>query len=162
MTDKETSIVVSLSEQRLECSIRNERLSYSVSTATNGSGQKRDSGCTPLGQHQIVEKIGYGVPVDTVFIGREATGELYSENLASESPGRDWILTRIIWLTGIEDGYNKGGLIDTKSRFIYIHGSPDSTPMGAAGSAGCIRMRNDDVIEVFDLVMVGTKVTISE
>jgi lipoprotein-anchoring transpeptidase ErfK/SrfK len=80
------------------------------------------------------------------------TGEIYSETLAQQYPERDWILTRIIWLQGMESGFNRGGQVDTLSRYIYIHGTPDSEPMGVPKSHGCIRMRNRDLIELFDQI----------
>lgn len=133
---------------------------YSISTAANGCGQRSGSGCTPLGRHRIRLKIGAGCPQNAVFIGRRFTGELYAPALAAEQPRRDWILTRILWLTGLEPGFNRGGAVDTLRRFIYIHGCPDSEPMGVARSHGCIRMRNADLVELFDRVLVGTPVVI--
>jgi lipoprotein-anchoring transpeptidase ErfK/SrfK len=133
---------------------------YSVSTARNGPGEQRDSGCTPRGMHRIRIKIGAGCAQGTVFVGRRATGEIYEAALAQQYPQRDWILTRILWLTGLEPGRNRGGLLDTLRRFIYIHGCPDTEPMGEPCSQGCIRMRNRDLIELFDLVPTGTLVEI--
>ena len=117
---------------------------------------------TPRGKHIIRAKIGKDKPIGSVFVNRRVTGETYNEGLRLTYPNRDWILTRILWLSGIEEGKNKGGDVDTHDRYIYIHGSPDDIEMGKAGSKGCIRMRNSDVIELFDLVEVGTTVTISE
>ena len=85
---------------------------------------------------------------------------MYSDSLALQNPQRDWILTRIIWLSGLEDGLNKGNEVDTKSRFIYIHGSPDSTILGKPGSAGCVRMHNEDVVDLFDRIEEGDHVEI--
>ena len=133
---------------------------WPVSTALNGPGEQIDSGCTPRGEHRVRIKIGAGCPPNTVFVGRRATGEVYSEHLASLYPGRDWILTRIIWLTGIEPGKNRGARCDTLRRYIYIHGCPDSTALGVAASHGCIRMRNADLIELFDQITAGTRVSI--
>jgi L,D-transpeptidase YbiS len=134
---------------------------YTVSTAANGVGCEKDSGCTPLGRHIIRAKIGDGAESNAVFVGRRATGEICTPELMAEFPERDWILTRILWLSGSEHGVNRLGNVDTMQRYIYIHGTPDSTEMGKIGSHGCIRMRNDDVIALFDMVPVGTPVSIS-
>lgn len=133
---------------------------YPVSTALNGTGEKNGSGCTPLGRHYIRARIGSGQPIHTVYRGRRPTGEIYSASLAHEHPGRDWILTRILWLCGEETGRNRGGNVDTFRRFIYIHGTPDTEPMGEPRSHGCIRMRNRDVMDLFERVAVGTPVLI--
>lgn len=133
---------------------------YSVSTARNGVGEMVDSECTPRGSHEIAEKIGSDCAADTVFVARRASGEIYSPELAAQYPGRDWILTRILWLAGRDHGYNSGGERDTQARYIYIHGTPDSTPLGLPGSRGCIRMGNADIVELFDAVAVGTRVDI--
>lgn len=135
---------------------------YPVSTAANGVGCEKDSGCTPLGAHIIRAKIGAGAALNTAFVGRRATGEICTPELMAEFPNRDWILTRILWLSGTELGFNRLGNVDSMQRYIYIHGTPDSTDMGMIGSHGCIRMRNDDVIALFDAVPVGTIVVISE
>lgn len=133
---------------------------YPVSTARNGAGERSGSECTPRGRHKIHRKIGADCPVNSVFTGRAPTGEIYSPELAAVYPGRDWILTRILWLNGCEPGRNLGGDVDTRSRYIYIHGAPDEVEMGRPGSHGCIRMRNRDVIELFDRVDEGTEVLI--
>jgi len=135
---------------------------YPVSSARNGTGQKNGSQCTPLGRHIVRARIGAGHPENTVFVGRRPTGERYSPELGAQFPGRDWILTRILWLSGCEVGFNRLGDVDTMRRYIYIHGSPDGVPMGVPGSHGCIRMRNADVIELFEQVPVGTAVEIIE
>jgi L,D-transpeptidase YbiS len=134
---------------------------FPVSTAANGVGCEKDSGCTPLGQHVVRAKIGQQAPVNTVFVGRRPTGELCSPALMLQFPNRDWILTRILWLSGTEIGKNRLGNVDTMQRYIYIHGTPDSTDMSTIGSHGCVRMRNDDIIQLFDLVPVGTSVNIT-
>lgn len=136
--------------------------SYLVSTATRGVGERKGSYCTPRGRHLIRAKIGANQPANTVFIGRRPSGEVYSPELAERFPKRDWILTRILWLSGCEPGRNRLGDVDTMRRYVYIHGSPDSAPMGQPGSIGCIRMRNDDIVELFDLVSPYTPVHISE
>jgi lipoprotein-anchoring transpeptidase ErfK/SrfK len=135
---------------------------YPVSTARNGPGERVDSECTPRGAHAIDEKIGAGCAPNTVFVGRCPTGEIYDEALARRHPGRDWILTRILWLRGLEPGRNAGEGCDTRARYIYIHGTPDSAVLGRPGSRGCIRMRNADIVALFDRVEVGTRVDIRE
>jgi lipoprotein-anchoring transpeptidase ErfK/SrfK len=134
---------------------------FPVSTAVNGVGCEKDSGCTPLGAHVVRAKIGEGEEANTVFVGRRATGEICTPELMTEFPSRDWILTRIMWLSGTEVGRNRLGNVDTMQRYIYIHGTPDSTDMSTTGSHGCVRMRNADMIALFDLVPVGTTVQIS-
>ncbi|PPD13482.1 L,D-transpeptidase [Methylophilus sp.] len=135
---------------------------YAVSTAANGVGCVKNSGCTPLGAHIIRAKIGDGAAENTVFVGRRPTGEIFTPALKLEFPERDWILTRILWLSGTEPGKNRLGNVDTMQRYIYIHGTPDETELGVPGSHGCVRMRNADLVELFDRVPVGTTVNISE
>ena len=135
---------------------------YPVSTAANGVGCEKDSGCTPLGAHIIRAKIGAGAQANAVFVGRRPTGEICTPELMLQYPNRDWILTRILWLSGTEIGKNRLGNVDSMQRYIYIHGTPDSTDLSVIGSHGCIRMRNADVIALFDLVEAGTIVLISE
>ena len=131
---------------------------YRVSTGLKGVGEQHGSGCTPRGLHRVRIRIGAGCPSGTVFRGRRATGERYDSAFAAQHPGRDWILTRILWLTGCESGRNRGGCVDTLRRFIYIHGCPQSEPLGVARSHGCIRMHDPELIELFDLTPVGTPV----
>ena len=135
---------------------------YSVSTAAKGPGELSGSHCTPRGRHLVRARIGAGQPENTVFVARRPTGEIYSRQLGEQFPRRDWILTRILWLSGCEAGRNRLGKVDTMRRYVYIHGSPDSTPMGRPGSIGCIRMHNADIIELFDLVAPYTPVDITE
>jgi lipoprotein-anchoring transpeptidase ErfK/SrfK len=135
---------------------------YSVSTARSGPGELRDSLCTPRGRHIVRAKIGAGQLANTVFVGRRPTGEIWTPELGRKYPGRDWILTRILWLSGCEPGFNRLGNVDTMRRFIYIHGSPDTVQMGTPGSIGCVRMRNADVVELFDLIPPGTEVRIQD
>ena len=135
---------------------------YAVSTAANGTGCEKDSGCTPLGAHIIRAKIGAGAAANSVFVGRRLTGEICTPELMAQFPNRDWILTRILWLSGKEIGKNRLGNVDTMQRYIYIHGTPDSTDMSNIGSHGCVRMRNSDVISLFDAVQIGTRVLIAE
>jgi hypothetical protein len=166
------SIRISIGEQTLTLfnEIGEVLRRYSVSTASNGAGEVSGSFCTPRGRHVIRAKIGAGLPANTVLVRRRPTGEIYSPELGSKFTDRDWILTRILWLSGCESGRNRGhnkaanpqGCIDTMRRYIYIHGSPDQATMGLPGSHGCIRMRNVDIIELFDLVAPYTPVEISE
>jgi len=135
---------------------------YSISTAANGAGCEKDSGCTPLGAHIIRARIGAGAAENTVFSGRRPTGEICTPELMAQYPERDWILTRILWLSGTEPGKNRLGNVDSMQRYIYIHGTPDTEPMGQPRSHGCVRMRNADVIELFDLVAAGMPVVIVE
>ena len=125
---------------------------YSVSTAKNGPGERNGSYCTPRGRHIVRARIGAGQPENTVFVRRRPTGEIWSPELQARHPGRDWILTRILWLSGCEPGRNRLGEVDTMRRYVYIHGSPDTVEMGKPGSIGCVRMRNRDIVELFDLV----------
>jgi lipoprotein-anchoring transpeptidase ErfK/SrfK len=136
--------------------------SYSVSTATKGPGEQNGSLQTPRGRHIVRAKIGAGQPLNAVFVRRRPTGEVWSPALHGKFPGRDWILTRILWLSGCEPGKNRLGDVDTMRRYIYIHGSPDTAEMGKPGSIGCIRMRNADIVELFDLVPAYTPVEIKE
>jgi predicted GNAT family N-acyltransferase len=135
---------------------------YSVSTAKAGAGEENGSFRTPRGLHVIRAKIGTGQPENSVFVRRRPTGEIWSPALAEENPRRDWILTRILWLSGGEPGFNRLGRVDTMRRYIYLHGSPDSVAMGQPGSIGCVRMRNRDIVELFDLVPCLTPVRIVE
>lgn len=158
-------LVINIAEQTLTLYQQNNKvMTYTVSTAKNGIGSQENSGCTPLGQHIIAEKIGGDSPINAVFIGRVATGERYDTALGKLYPERDWILSRILWLSGLEDGVNKGnndqGVCDTYQRYIYIHGTPDSEPMGLPLSHGCVRMRNKDIIELFEQVEEGMVVII--
>lgn len=160
-------ILINIKAQTLAlCSDEAVLKQYRVSTAKSGIGSRQDSGCTPLGQHIIAQKIGDKASKNTVFVGRVPTGEIYESSLGAQHPNRDWILSRILWLRGLEKGVNKGynehGGCDTFNRYIYIHGTPDSEPMGIPYSHGCIRMRSDEVIELFDWVEEGTPVTIVE
>lgn len=133
---------------------------YPVSTAANGAGCEKNSGCTPLGEHVIRAKIGTNAPLGAVFVGRRATGEICSPELIAQFPERDWILTRILWLSGKEIGKNRLGDVDTMQRYIYIHGTPDHESLGKPASHGCVRMRNTDIVVLFDAVPVGTSVVI--
>lgn len=158
-------LTVSIAQQRLQVFSDDSMASaplaeFAISSGLNGTGCEKHSGKTPLGRHQIRAKIGAHQPINTVFVGRRPTGEVYSEALAEQFPNRDWILTRILWLSGLETGVNRLGTVDSMQRYIYIHGTPDSEPMGVAKSHGCIRMRNQDVVTLFDWVDAGTVVEI--
>ena len=133
---------------------------YSISTAEKGAGEQNGSGQTPRGKHVIRAKIGAGEPVGAVFIGRRPTGEIWTPELNAKQPERDWILSRILWLSGCEPGRNRLGNVDSMRRYIYIHGTPEDQPMGVPRSHGCVRMRNADVMEMFDLVPPNTVVVI--
>ena len=155
-------IRISLAEQRLDL-LRGNSLwkSYPVSTSKNGAGERSGSYMTPRGRHVIRAKIGAGAPLGAVFRGRRPTGEVYSEALARAQPGKDWILTRILWLSGLEVGKNRLGDVDTMRRYVYIHGTPDSRELGKPGSIGCVEMANAAIAELFDLVPAGTPVEIA-
>ena len=157
-------ITIHISTQTLEVldDAGNILASYPVSTAANGVGEEYGSFCTPRGQHIIRAKIGAGQPLNSVFVRRRPTGEIYTPQLGAEFPGRDWMLTRLLWLSGCEVGLNRFGSCDTMRRYIYIHGTPDSTQLGQPGSKGCVRMRNADLLELFDKVKVGTEVHIAQ
>ena len=154
-------INVDIKKQRLTLLHDNDVImSYPISTAKNGVGQLNGSECTPLGWHSIRAKIGSNKIENTVFVGRRATGEIFTEELRKEYPDRDWILTRILWLNGEEKGKNRGGDVDTMRRYIYIHGCPDSDSFSKPSSHGCVKMRNKDIIELFDNVHAGIRVLI--
>jgi len=157
-------INISISQQRLTLldALGTVKASYVISSAANGVGCEKSSGCTPIGAHVIRAKIGNHQPLNTVFVGRRPTGEICTPALMAEFPDRDWILTRILWLSGREVGKNRLGNVDTMQRYIYIHGTPDSVAVGKPESHGCIRMRNVDIVELFDLVEVGTDVLITD
>jgi len=138
------------------------RFEAAVSTAHNGPGEVMDSECTPRGWHCIRAKIGSGQPQNTVFVARRPSGEIYTADLRRQHPDRDWILTRILWLSGMERGLNRLGDRDSMRRYIYIHGTPDDEAVGVAASKGCIRMRNEDILQLFELVEVGTQVYLHE
>lgn len=159
-------IRVSIGNQSLRAVIDGAEQCFPVSTAKNGPGEQEGSGCTPRGRHRIREKIGDQVSVGTVFVGRVPTGEVYSAELGRSQPHRDWVLSRILWLDGLEHGYNRGcnsaGSVDSHARYIYIHGTNEEHLLGQPASHGCIRMANADVIALFDAVSVGDEVIIDE
>ena len=156
-------LVVSISCQQLVLFRGAQQVAvWPVSTGLNGAGEQEGSGCTPRGAHVIRACIGAGLPACAVFVGRRFTGELYTPELGDAFPQRDWILSRILWLSGCEPGVNRLGQVDTMRRYIYIHGTPDSEPMGVPKSHGCIRMRNADLLDLFDQVAPGVSVFIEE
>ncbi|WP_298622767.1 L,D-transpeptidase [uncultured Legionella sp.] len=154
-------IFISTTKQEMNC-FANDQLvfSYQVSTGKKGVGETKNSECTPRGWHRIYSILGLEHEVNSVLVGRKWTGELYTEHLASQFPERDWILTRIFQLDGLEPGRNKGGNVDTLERYIYIHGTPDSTQLGIPGSHGCIRMNNMEIIDLATWVTSDTLVYI--
>ena len=159
---KRIRIVLSTQTLALHDDADGSILQYLVSTSGRGAGERNGSFRTPRGRHVIRAKIGAGAPLNAVFVERRPTGEIYSPELAARFPQRDWILTRIMWLSGCEPGFNRLGEVDTMRRMIYIHGSPDSAVMGKPGSIGCVWMRNSDLVDLFDRVPVGTSVDIAE
>jgi L,D-transpeptidase catalytic domain len=160
---EEGFIYISISKQVLYCYHRQKCIaSYMISSGKNGVGEQENSGCTPRGRHEVTEIIGLEHEINSVFVGRVWTGEIYSKELRKKFNDRDWILTRIIRLSGLEKGFNLGGSVDTYNRYIYIHGAPDDEPMGVPGSHGCIRMRNQEVIEIANWVKKGMSVLIDE
>jgi len=157
------NIIINVKQQTLQYWVNDKvDCEYIVSTAKNGVGEKNGSECTPRGRHVIRAKIGVNAKPSSIFVGRRFTGEIYSEELKQAHPDRDWILTRILWLSGLELGVNRLGNVDTMRRYIYIHGCPDNDVLGQPTSHGCIKMRNNELIELFDKVDVGTIVTIKE
>jgi predicted GNAT family N-acyltransferase len=157
-------IAVYLDRQRLELIDDRGALveSYPVSTARNGPGERYGSQCTPRGLHVVRAKVGTGSPPNIVFVRRRSTGEVWTSELALKYPGRDWMLTRILWLSGRESGFNRGGKVDSLRRKIYIHGAGNDDSIGMPSSHGCVRMRNGDVIELYERVPIGTEVDIIE
>ena len=154
-------ILIDAQTQTLLCYEQDQIVyTYQVSTGKNGLGEQQGSECTPRGWHEVYSILGGHYPPNSVFISRKWTGEIYSPALGALYPGRDWILTRIIQLDGLEPGRNRGGEVDTLKRYIYIHGTPDTNLMGQPGSRGCIRMHNDDLISLTKWVSVGTRVCV--
>ena len=152
---------IEIGTQQLHLYRASHRLcSYPVSSGLNGVGERAGSGRTPRGWHVVRARIGANQPMGAVFVGRRPTGETYTGELARRCPDRDWILTRILWLSGLEPGFNRLGEVDTMRRFIYIHGAPPNVSLGSPGSKGCIRMRNADIVELFELLPVRARVLI--
>lgn len=161
MDPTSAELVISLTRQTLQL-LRAGRVEreFLVSTSRYGPGERRGSLCTPRGLHVIRARIGQDLPAGAVLRGRRPTGQVFSPALHRAEPGRDWILSRILWLSGLERGRNRLGDVDTMRRYIYIHGTPDHEPMGVPFSHGCIRMRNADVCWLFDAVAPGTRVNL--
>jgi hypothetical protein len=157
---EQADVWIDLAEQSLTLPKHNKF--YVISSGKNGIGEQEDSGKTPRGWHKVALKFGHSAPKNAVFKARQETGEVYDEALAAQFPERDWILSRILWLSGLEENFNQGEGCDTFKRYIYIHGTPDTEPMGIPMSHGCIRMRNDDVVELFNLIPEQGLVYISE
>lgn len=157
---EDADVLIDLANQTLTLPKHNKF--YVISTGKNGIGEQENTGRTPRGWHRVAKKIGAESPKNAVFIARKPTGEVYSTELAAQYPERDWILSRILWLDGLEIGFNKGEGYDTMQRYIYIHGTPDTQPMGVPMSHGCVRMRNEEIIELFDLVAEDALVYLSE
>lgn len=156
------TILIDLNSQQLQlCGEGGVLASYPISTSAKGAGEVMGSEQTPRGEHYIRAKIGEGLPKNAVLVGRRFTNEIYTRQFGAQHPKRDWILTRILWLSGKEPGKNRLGEVDSMRRYIYLHGTPDSEPLGVPASHGCIRMSNDDIIELFSLVSVGCPVTIN-
>ena len=159
----ERQLRIEIGHQRLICLQEGRAVAlYPVSTARQGAGEQMESGCTPRGLHRIRLKIGEGCPENTVFVSRRPSGEIYDAELAESYPERDWILSRILWLDGLQPGINRGGRNDTLRRYIYIHGTPEESLIGMPVSHGCIRMRNRDLIKLFDWTENGMPVEIVE
>ncbi len=162
MVDANTRIEVDVPAQSLTLTASRDRIlmRWRISTAVNGVGEVNGSEKTPRGLHYIRAKIGAGLPPNTVLVSRRPTGEIYSPQLRAAFPNRDWILTRILWLCGLEPGKNRLGNVDTMRRYIYIHGCPDEDSLGVPSSHGCVKMRNSEIIDLFERVAVGTRMHI--
>lgn len=157
------ALFVSISGQRMTAYAGDQLVkAFQISTALAGAGEQKNSGCTPRGRHYIRAKIGANLPVGAVLRGRRWTGEICTPELYAEQPERDWILTRILWLSGCELGRNRLGQVDTFQRYIYIHGTPEHERLGEPVSHGCIRMHDEELVELFDSVAAGTFVHIHE
>ena len=156
-----THIEVDISEQRLYL-IKNNliKASYPISTSKYGEGSIENSFKTPLGKHSIKEMIGAEAEINTIFTSRINTKRYATIINQFEDTDNDYVTSRIIWLDGEEEGFNKGGNVDSFRRYIYIHGTHEEGLIGTKASHGCIRMFNYDVIELFNLVNIGTKVLI--
>ena len=154
-------IEVDISEQRLYL-IENSliKASYPISTSKYGEGSTENSFKTPLGKHSIKEMIGEEAEINTIFTSRINTKRSATIIDQFEDTDNDYVTSRIMWLDGEEDGFNKGGNVDSFRRYIYIHGTHEEGLIGTKASHGCIRMFNYDVIELFNLVNIGTKVLI--
>lgn len=161
--ESQPEVHINVSRQELQVLRDQQELArFRVATAKNGVGERNGSEQTPRGWHKIRARIGSGQPINTVFVARRPTGEIYTPSLREQYPDRDWILTRILWLSGLEPGVNRLGAVDTMRRYIYIHGCPDEDEMGVPSSHGCIKMHNPDILKLFDMLPIGTRVLIEE
>ena len=156
----QADVIIDIAQQSLK--VVKTKQAYCISSGKTGIGEQENSGKTPRGWHRIAQKIGAEHAKNAVFIGRQWTGEIYNADLAAEYPERDWILSRILWLDGLEENFNCGDGCDTFKRYIYIHGTPDTEPMGIPMSHGCIRMHNTEVIDIFNLLNEGDLVYLVE
>ena len=154
-------IIVDISQQRLYL-FKDDNLvvSFPVSTSKYGEGQIENSFKTPLGLHEIKQKIGNNAPINTIFTARENTNKTAEIQIKPSDTVDDFVTSRILWLDGLENGVNRGAGVDSYRRYIYIHGTHEEGLIGQKASQGCIRMFNNDVIELFDMVTEGTKVQI--
>ena len=157
-----TDILVDISQQRLFVLDNRGTLivSYPISSSHFGEGQVENSFKTPLGKHVIKQKIGSDASKNIIFKERINTGRYAEIHHTDYDSDEDHVTSRILWLEGLEEGFNKGGNVDSFNRYIYIHGTPEEGLIGKKASHGCIRMFNHDVIELYDLVQEGTKVNI--
>ena len=155
-------IIISIKSQNLFLLIDDRiKFTYKISSAKAGIGQLKGSNKTPLGHHTIRAKIGENNPIYSVYEGRRPTGDIWTKNLNEQLSKDDWILTRIIWLSGKEIGFNRLGDFDSMQRFIYIHGTNEEELLGSPASHGCIRMSNNDILTLYQYVEVGTDVFIN-
>lgn len=154
-----TYIYVGIKRQKLYL-IQNGKLihEFEVSTAKNGAGCEKGSQKTPIGLHEIRRKIGDNVPLAGQFNFKKHNGEIADINLSDSPTEEDYILTRILTLRGLEEGINKGEGIDSYERAIYIHGTADEGLIGKPASHGCVRMKNEEIIKLYDLIEENTKV----
>lgn len=157
----------------IEVGVRNQQLAlydergvpvrqYVISTASKGVGERVNSYQTPRGWHKVCERIGDGIEIDTIIYRRQVTPWKYTPQLHAEYPNKDWILTRILWLCGQEPGLNQGGEVDSYDRAIYLHGAGEHVAFGTPTSRGCVRMRGDDIIDLYDITANGIDVFINE
>ena len=158
------SIKINVTEQLLSLFDDDGKLlhQYPVSTSKYGTGSRNGSEKTPLGLHRIKNKLGGSMPVNEVFIGRVPHGSLEECQQRGVELPDDVIMSRIMWLEGMEPGRNQGGYVDTYQRYIYIHGTNHEDSIGTPSSIGCIRMRNQDVVDLFRQVEIGSEVLIEE
>jgi len=155
-------IDIDISQQRLYLKQNDDLIkSYPISSSKYGEGSTENSNMTPLGLHVIKEKIGTDVPINTLFISRINTKRTVNIENSRNKTKDDHITSRILWLDGLEEGKNKGKGVYSYSRYIYIHGTHEEGLIGEKASHGCIRMLNNDVIDLYNYVNIGTEVYIS-